>query len=360
MARPIPEGIRPDHVIAAIRDLDAGAQHRFGNSTRYDLLYQGRRYPPKAVIGLAAGKLLGRPLGPDDFKGGLESKCFRVLEANGFTVVGKEDGAKTILGTQEKHSSEDPRNPDWTRDEMILALNLYLQSMPRFPAKDSESVIQLSSTLNRLGKKLFKPEERSAKFRNANGVYMKLNNFKRFDPAYTSKGRVGLSAGNSGEEEVWNEFHNDPTRCEMVSRAIVTTLDDPEVDSAWMDPRLDDSFEEAPEGRVLTRKHFVRERNKKLVRTKIASVLKQTGKLECEVCRFNFALFYGDRGLGFIECHHTKAVSMLDPESKTRMVDLALVCSNCHRMIHRTRPWLSIADLTRLLSKEMTDARSAH
>src|SRR5215469_719428 len=102
MARPIPEGIRRDHIIAAIDDLDAGVHHRFGNSTHYDLSYEGRRYPPKAVVGLAAGKLLGEPLGPDDFKGGLESKCFRVLEVNGFTVVDKEPGTNTVLGTQEK------------------------------------------------------------------------------------------------------------------------------------------------------------------------------------------------------------------------------------------------------------------
>jgi len=54
---------------------------------------------------------------------------------------------------------------------------------------------------------------------------------------------------------------------------------------------------------------------------------------------------YGNRGIGFIECHHTKPVSMLDGKSTTRIEDLALVCSNCHRMIHRTRPWMSVDEL---------------
>jgi hypothetical protein len=57
----------------------------------------------------------------------------------------------------------------------------------------------------------------------------------------------------------------------------------------------------------------------------------------------------GDRGIGFIECHHTKPVSMLDGESRTHIDDLAMVCSNCHRTIHRTRPWLSIGELKSLL-----------
>src|SRR6266567_447334 len=296
MARDIPEGIHREHIIAAIHDLDAGVHHRFGDSTHYDLLYEGRRYPPKAVVGLAAGKLLGDALGPYDFKGGLESKCFRVLEANGFTVVDKENGANTVLGTQEKQSGGEHRNPDWTRDEMIVALNLYLQSMPRFPAKNSSEIVQLSETLNRLGEKLFRPDDRSAKFRNPNGVYMKLMNFKRFDPAYTSQGRVGLSRGNSGEEEVWNEFHSDPERCAEVARAIVASLDEPELDSAWVDPGMDDGFEEAPEGRFLTRKHLVRERNRKLVQRKVARAMSESGTLECEVCRFDFAVAYGSRG----------------------------------------------------------------
>jgi 5-methylcytosine-specific restriction protein A len=148
--------------------------------------------------------------------------------------------------------------------------------------------------------------------------------------------------------EVWNEFHNDPERCTKTARAIIAALDDPEVESVW-EPNADDGFEEAPEGRILTRKHLVRERNQKLVRRKVEGAMRESGRLECEVCSFDFAAFYGDRGIGFIECHHTKPVSMLDGESRTHIDDLAMVCSNCHRMIHRTRPWLSIGELKSLL-----------
>jgi hypothetical protein len=79
----IPDGISSQHILTALADLDTDAHHEFGESTGYDVLHQGRRYPPKAVIGLAAGKILGKPLGPYDFKGGLTSKCFRILRANG-------------------------------------------------------------------------------------------------------------------------------------------------------------------------------------------------------------------------------------------------------------------------------------
>ena len=107
----------------------------------------------------------------------------------------------------------------------------------------------------------------------------------------------------------------------------------------------DDLLEEAPEGRLLTRVHLRRERNRELVESKKRLVLKQGGSLTCEVCGFNFKAEYGERGDGFIECHHTKPLEALEPGAKTHVRDLALVCSNCHRMIHRRRPWLSINEL---------------
>jgi 5-methylcytosine-specific restriction protein A len=87
----IPDGITRQHIVEAIRDLDRGTRHVFGESTGYDVLYDNRRYAPKAVIGLAVGKLTGVPLGPYDFKGGLKTKCFRILEANGFAIITKGD-----------------------------------------------------------------------------------------------------------------------------------------------------------------------------------------------------------------------------------------------------------------------------
>lgn len=91
VANKIPEAITQQHILAALGELDRGVAHAFADSTGYDVLYQGRRYPPKAVIGVAAGNVLGEPLGPYDFKGGLKSKCFRILARNGFTIVTKAD-----------------------------------------------------------------------------------------------------------------------------------------------------------------------------------------------------------------------------------------------------------------------------
>lgn len=91
MASKIPSGITREHLLSAFGDLDRGVHHEFGRSTGYDVLHEGRRYPPKAVVGIAASRILGKPLAPRDFWGGLDTKCFSVLENAGFTIITKGD-----------------------------------------------------------------------------------------------------------------------------------------------------------------------------------------------------------------------------------------------------------------------------
>ena len=77
------------------------------------------------------------------------------------------------------------RNPDWTRDELILALELYKKNQGN-PAKDGREIVDLSALLNKLGAGL---SGKNDGFRNANGVYMKVMNFRRFDEAYSKQGK---------------------------------------------------------------------------------------------------------------------------------------------------------------------------
>jgi 5-methylcytosine-specific restriction enzyme A len=265
--------------------------------------------------------------------------------------IGLELEALVVGKSPRPRAEEWASNPDWKRDELILALNVYLQHRPNPPGKGSREILELSIALNRLGAKLFSAEERARTFHNENGVYMKLMNFRRFDPKYTVEGKTGLVRGARAEEEVWKEFAEDPVRCRQVAEAIVASLDDPEVEQVWFEPDTEEGIQEAPEGRLLTRKHLARERNRKLVESKRKQAMRVHGNIICEVCGFDFAIHYGERGKGFIECHHTKPVATLAEGHKTHVDDLALVCANCHRMIHRGRPWLSVAALKELMTK---------
>ena len=92
----IPKGITRTDVLQAIKQLDAGAAHPFGPSRKFDLVHGGRRYPPKAVIGLAARRLAGRALTPQDFSGGEESRCHRVLKGLRFSIVERAVGRARV------------------------------------------------------------------------------------------------------------------------------------------------------------------------------------------------------------------------------------------------------------------------
>ena len=86
------------------------------------------------------------------------------------------------------------RNPPWSRDELILALDFYLTHREHTPGKQSAEIAELSAILNQMAQEL--GADRDKTYRNPNGVYMKLMNFRRFDPDYTREGKVGLQRGN--------------------------------------------------------------------------------------------------------------------------------------------------------------------
>jgi 5-methylcytosine-specific restriction protein A len=486
-----------DHIEKAIRSLDAGHSHGFADSTFYDVIFNSKRYPPKAVVGLAAEIATGTQLVPKDFKGGEESKCFRVLRKAGFEISRKPKVAWILQGNPkdfpvEKHIEklgfrywtfdklhkeaqlgdevyiykcgigaaviargivtelpkpqkdvnhpeiigtsgtrreliEGPdtfkigieiteqrvgnpngqisrleilgnptlktctimtskqgsnfrifenqrnelekiwaskagaknvsettgtkvatkRNAPWSRDELLLALELYLKNPKTPPEKHTEEIQQFSLMLNKLGHLLGVPIK--DKYRNENGVYMKLMNFRRFDPDFKSTGSVGLKAGNKDEKVVWDAYAKRPDElkkaCDAIRSFIETGAEYNQ--SLWWED--DESGSEAEEGKILTRQHRRRERNPQLAKKKKQQVMRRHGRLACEVCSFVYQKRYGERGRGFIECHHIKPVSTLTEGQKTSLDDLAVVCANCHRMIHASKPWLSIQDLKNLL-----------
>ena len=103
------------------------------------------------------------------------------------------------------------------------------------------------------------------------------------------------------------------------------------------------------EGRALYRKHRRAERDSRLTRLVKARRLVTDSHLKCEACGFSFRKRYGPRGTGFIEAHHTRTVSSLRRRVRVMPSEIALVCSNCHRMLHKSRPWLSIRDLRKII-----------
>jgi hypothetical protein len=103
------------------------------------------------------------------------------------------------------------------------------------------------------------------------------------------------------------------------------------------------------EGKRILKQHYERERNQRLIDE---AKKRKKDNLKCEVCGFSFSRQYGDRGKEYIEGHHLKPLASRSSSEKTRVEDIALVCSNCHRMIHRRMDDLSIKDLKNLIRYE--------
>jgi len=61
------------------------AAHGFAPTTTYELIWDGRRYPPKAILGTAYELATGQRLASGDFEGG-KTGAVRVLRKLGFTV----------------------------------------------------------------------------------------------------------------------------------------------------------------------------------------------------------------------------------------------------------------------------------
>lgn len=87
--------------------------------------------------------------------------------------------------------------------------------------------------------------------------------------------------------------------------------------------------------------HYRIERSDKIRNAKVKLFTEKHGEALCENCTFSFGAKYGERGKGFIEVHHIQPLAALLPNTITKLSDLLLLCSNCHRMVHRKRPPLT-------------------
>jgi len=82
-------GLQRNHVVSAINRLDQGYTTKFAESTKYDVIFNGKRYSPKEVAGVALEAMTGQYFEPKSFKGGENTSCFNALRRCGFTLVPK-------------------------------------------------------------------------------------------------------------------------------------------------------------------------------------------------------------------------------------------------------------------------------
>lgn len=218
------------------------------------------------------------------------------------------------------------KQPKFTSDELVLMLDLYLDEKAGTP----RSVKQLCSTLQSLPIHTYRGVE--AVFRNENGVRKALSYIREIDEA------GGDWPWRAHFKDVWRAFHDRP---EALDARVAAVLADADAALEVEEPDFDQGH---VEGRTFYALHRRRERSAEAVRKK-----KESPPI-CEVCGFNFEQHYGPHGHGYTECHHIAPLAVTGPTT-TKLDDLALVCANCHRMLHRGAPSPTLEELKAMVSQ---------
>ena len=116
---------------------------------------------------------------------------------------------------------------------------------------------------------------------------------------------------------------------------------------------MDEDEEEFFEGRVLTLMHKRRERHPG-VRKALLQSRRKLGSLSCELCLRGSAVDDPDLSDAQYEAHHLIPIAAA-AERKTQLRDMALVCANCHRLIHRLivhhKRWLNLTECRELIER---------
>lgn len=236
---------------------------------------------------------------------------------------------------------------NWTREEVILACDLLSRNEWRELPRSSPLYQELSEILR--AAPIHPREGRPDTFRSASSVRYKVSNIATMHPDFDGT----PTRGGQHDEPVLLAFLEDPAGMQRETDRIRQQL----VAAGHLLPAstdVDGDIYEADEGQELFVRHLRRERSRPLRISKLAAVRAAGQPVSCEVCGFDFESTYGALGEGFVEVHHRLPLHASGPVT-TRLADLALLCSNCHRMIHRARPWLLPEHLAEVVRSHRSD-----
>jgi len=272
-----------DILLEAIKLFDNNEPHGFGPSSTYDLIHNDFRYPPKAVVGLAAKIITGNEYGPHDFNGGLKTACFEILNRHGFLVEPK----------------------------CILDVDALLAKLSHLP--DDRRLENLGDRRGAFKRGWAKGEE----VQYGDDVLERIT--------WDNLGsRIGGSIGNKSnhiKDLVFGHLKDSLT----LSRIASGEYPNQEL--------LDDEDDEGDEeGRVRRRQHRYRERLSNLRQKRLDCMYELEGCYFCECCERRSP--DSENPCSILEVHHIVPLSETVGVRRTTLDDLAVLCANCHRLIH--------------------------
>ena len=207
----------------------------------------------------------------------------------------------------------------FTRDEVILALDVLYSSENGRVTADSDEIKELSLLLNRLP--IHPAENRRADFRNNTGIVRQIM-------LYRSSCNTGKRDPNVGTQFFNVAFEYEDRIDELHSIAKAIRKNKEVFVSLFGSPLEDNGF---PEGILLGHLHNIIEQ-------------RDGAKLElndhCEICNSRPALCYRNVG-PLLQNHLAVAPTLMDYSKKYRANSFLTVCPTCHAALHRYRPWLT-------------------
>ena len=234
----------------------------------------------------------------------------------------------------------------WSRDEYILTLNLYYKFRKGGPSKNHPEVIKCSNLLRSMNPSASIEDD---KYRNSNGVYLRLMNYRSCDPFWLEQGKAGMNSGSKGKcKEIWEEFEDHPEEVQELANQI-------QLENFSNDIIVNGHSENnngVKEGKKLLRIHYSRER-KSQRKKKLKQFLKDHGKIFCEACDSEYKNYKTIAQVERVfEVHHKVALSNSLNTVETKLDDLVVLCANCHRAVHSVTPYLEVNELKKHLSSK--------
>jgi len=107
----------------------------------------------------------------------------------------------------------------WTKDELVLALNLYLKLPFGKLHSGNPEIIHLANLLGRT----------------ASSIAMRLNNFASVDPYHQQRGIGGLPGGKRQVEPIWQEFINNKDALLFESERILAEKENISLEDKYFD-----------------------------------------------------------------------------------------------------------------------------
>lgn len=235
-------------------------------------------------------------------------------------------------------------NPPWTMEEVVLALELYLECEGSQPATDDPRVAALSDELRRLP--MHSGGVRNERFRNNASVAFKLLNLRRVDT-----GR-GLRNASRMDRVVWQMFSGARDLVAEAALRVRTMARSPDLVELLRDPQTAEL--EVPEGRLASALHRWHERSKK-PRAHLVALRRSAGQLRCEACGCQPMLQLPQCDDAGFEVHHLLPFAS-SGRRVTRVKDLALLCATCHRVLHRLMVlemrWLGLEEFRKAIGSQ--------